>query len=78
MGAKIEVIDRQQAIISGPTRLRGSDVRALDIRSGACLVLAALIAEGETRISETKHLRRGYHDIVGKFASLGADIRYVD
>ncbi len=78
MGAEIRVVDKQQAIISGPTRLRGSDVRALDIRSGACLVLAALVAEGETRISETKHLRRGYHDIVGKFASLGADIRYVD
>jgi UDP-N-acetylglucosamine 1-carboxyvinyltransferase len=77
MGAIMEVVDRREAIITGPTRLRGSDVQALDIRSGACLVLAGLVAEGETRISETQHLRRGYEDIVGKFASLGANISYV-
>ncbi|MBX6341279.1 MAG: UDP-N-acetylglucosamine 1-carboxyvinyltransferase, partial [Thermomicrobiaceae bacterium] len=56
MGADIQVVDRQQAIITGPARLRGADVRALDIRSGACLVLAGLVAEGETRIGETQHL----------------------
>jgi UDP-N-acetylglucosamine 1-carboxyvinyltransferase len=77
MGASIEVVDKQEAIITGPTKLHGDDVRALDIRSGACLVLAGLVAEGETRISETQHLRRGYEDIVGKFASLGADIGYL-
>lgn len=77
MGSDIHVLDKQQAIINGPTRLRGADVRALDIRSGACLVLAGLVAEGETRVGETQHLRRGYEDIVGKFASLGADIVYL-
>jgi len=51
-------------------------VRALDIRSGACLILAGLTAQGETRISDIQHVRRGYEDIAGKFAALGADIRY--
>lgn len=76
LDAEIEVLDRQQAIITGPRPLHGAEVEALDIRSGACLVLAGLIAEGETRISETQHLRRGYENIVGKFRELGADIVY--
>lgn len=77
MGADVKVLDKQQAIITGPTALRGAEVRALDIRSGACLVLAGLVADGETRISETQHLKRGYEDIVGKFRQLGADITYL-
>jgi UDP-N-acetylglucosamine 1-carboxyvinyltransferase len=78
MGAEIDVIDRQQAIITGPTHLHGAEVQALDIRSGACLVLAGLVAEGETHISEIQHLRRGYEDIVGKLASLGAQVSYLE
>lgn len=77
MGANIELIDKQQAVIYGPNRLQGADVRALDIRSGACLVLAGLVAEGETRVRDIQHLRRGYEDIVGKLASVGADIDYL-
>jgi UDP-N-acetylglucosamine 1-carboxyvinyltransferase len=77
MGANIELVDKQQAIIYGPSRLTGADVRALDIRSGACLVLAGLVAEGETTVRDIQHLRRGYEDIVGKLASIGADIEYV-
>lgn len=76
MGAHVEVVDKQQALIYGPTPLRGAEVRALDIRSGACLVLAGLVAEGETRVIDAHHLRRGYEDIVGKFRALGADIAY--
>lgn len=76
MGAAIELIDRQQALIEGPTPLQGAEVRALDIRSGACLVLAGLVAEGETVIVDAHHLRRGYEDLVGKLAHLGADIHY--
>lgn len=78
MGAGIDVIDRQQAIITGPTRLHGAEVQALDIRSGACLVLAGLVADGETHISEIQHLRRGYEDIVGKLAALGAQVSYLE
>lgn len=78
MGADIELIDRQQAIINGPTRLHGAEVQALDIRSGACLVLAGLVADGETHISEIQHLRRGYEDIVGKLDTLGAQVSYLE
>lgn len=78
MGADINVIDKQQAIVNGPSQLRGAEVHALDIRSGACLVLAGLVADGETRINEIQHLRRGYEDIVGKLHSLGAQISYLD
>lgn len=76
MGARIELVDRREAWIEGPTRLHGAEVRALDIRSGACLVLAGLIAEGETVVVDAHHLRRGYEDLVGKLANLGACIRY--
>lgn len=78
MGADIDVIDRQQAIINGPSRLHGAEVQALDIRSGACLVLAGLVADGETHIGEIQHLRRGYEDIVGKLAAMGAQVSYLE
>lgn len=76
MGARVQLVNNQEARFTGPTPLHGADVTALDIRSGACLILAGLVASGESRISEIKHVRRGYEDIVGKFASLGASIRY--
>ena len=77
MGAQMRVLDKQHALIEGPSPLHGTVVTALDIRSGASLVLAGLVADGETQILETQHLRRGYEDLVGKFARLGADISYV-
>lgn len=73
MGARITV-SGQTATIEGPTRLRGATVRALDLRAGAALVLAALVAEGETTIEDVRHLERGYEDVVGKLAALGAKI----
>lgn len=76
MGARVRLENNQEARFTGPTSLQGANVRALDIRSGACLILAGLIAEGESTVSEIQHVRRGYEDIVGKFASLGADISY--
>lgn len=78
MGARIRLENSQEARFNGPTRLQGANVRALDIRSGACLILAGLIADGDSCVSEIQHVRRGYEDIVGKFASLGGDIRYAD
>jgi UDP-N-acetylglucosamine 1-carboxyvinyltransferase len=74
MGARIAVTG-QTATIEGPVRLRGTKVRALDLRAGAALVLAALAAEGETVIEEIRHLERGYEDVVGKLAAIGASIR---
>jgi UDP-N-acetylglucosamine 1-carboxyvinyltransferase len=58
-------------------RLSGAEVRAPDIRAGAALVVAGLAAEGETRVSGTHHIDRGYDDLVGRLASLGADVSRV-
>ncbi len=73
MGADIEV-EGQTAHIHGPTPLRGTRVRALDIRSGAALILAGLTAEGETIIEDAYHVDRGYEDFVAILQSIGADI----
>jgi len=77
MNARYELVSNQEAQIFGPTKLIGADVTALDIRAGACLILAGLIAEGSSRISDIHHVRRGYEDIVEKFRALGAEISYV-
>ena len=77
MSARFDLVSNQEAQFHGPTTLTGADVTALDIRAGACLILAGLIAEGTTTIRDIHHVRRGYEDIVAKFQSLGADIRYV-
>jgi len=73
MGGRIEVNGRT-ATIFGPTRLHGAVVQALDIRSGAALILAGLTAKGKTEISNIYQIDRGYENIEGKLASLGARI----
>jgi len=77
MGARIRV-EGQTAWIRGPTRLAGTEVRALDIRSGAALILAALAAEGKTVVSEIGNVDRGYELIHEKLTHLGARIERVD
>ena len=77
MGAKITTADRS-ANIEGPAKLVGCDVRATDLRAGAAMILAGLVAEGETRIGDLHHIDRGYEDIVEKLKNLGADIERVD
>jgi UDP-N-acetylglucosamine 1-carboxyvinyltransferase len=64
----------QTAIITGPARLYGTSVRALDIRAGGSLVLAALAASGRTEITDVQHLDRGHEDLVGKLRDLGARV----
>jgi UDP-N-acetylglucosamine 1-carboxyvinyltransferase len=76
LGAQVQEVNNQEARFTGPTRLKGGDVRALDIRSGAGLILAGLIAEGQTTIADIHHVHRGYEAIDQKFRSLGATIRY--
>ncbi len=76
MGADIKV-EGQTALIRGPTPLKGSEVRALDIRSGAAVILAALAAEGRSVISDVGYVDRGYEDVDDKFAQLGARIQRV-
>ncbi len=73
MGAKIRVEDRK-AIVDGVEKLHGAEVRATDLRAGAALVCAGLVAEGETIIDHLHHIDRGYDNLVGKLQGLGADI----
>src|SRR5215472_6872694 len=73
MGANIS-IDGRRAVVRGPAKLSGTTVQASDLRASAGLVLAALVAEGETTIDRVYHIDRGYEGIVEKLQSLGADI----
>lgn len=77
MGADVTMHGRT-AIVRGPCRLRGAEVAMPDIRAGAALVVAALCAEGETRLREGWHIERGYEDMAGKLRSLGAEIEAVE
>src|SRR5258708_34637252 len=73
MGASIRV-DGRTAVVRGPTPLSGAQVMATDLRASACLILAALAAEGETIVERVYHLDRGYYRIDEKLRGLGADI----
>ena len=74
MGANI-IITPPSAIVVGPTSLSGTDIWATDLRCGAALVIAALMAKGTTTIHDIYHIDRGYEDIVSKLSDLGANIR---
>jgi UDP-N-acetylglucosamine 1-carboxyvinyltransferase len=76
MGANIRT-DGQSAIILGVDRLKGCTVQASDLRAGAALVLAGLVAEGETEIEKVAYIDRGYSQIVKKLAGVGAEIKRV-
>ncbi len=67
-------IEGRSVIITGPSKLQGAEVAATDLRAAAALILAGLVAEGVTRVTELSHLDRGYVNFHGKLASLGADI----
>ena len=76
MGANINAnAASSTAIILGPTKLKGRDVVATDLRAGAAMVIAGLIAQGTTRIDEIKHILRGYENIIEKLQAVGANIR---
>lgn len=77
MGAKIHVFDAHTAVFHGPSRLEGTEVEIPDLRAGATLVLAALAAEGDSRITGIEHVARGYEDMVGKLSALGAQVSEV-
>ena len=74
MGANIKVNDRT-AIIVGKTPLKGEEVTATDLRAGAAMVIAGLIAKGTTTVNEIDHILRGYENIVEKLTGVGADIK---
>ena len=76
LGAEIQ-IEGNTAIVTGKERLAGAPIMATDLRASASLVIAALCADGETLIDRIYHMDRGYEDIEGKLASLGARIKRV-
>lgn len=77
MGADIEIKERT-AIINGVSHLVGANVRATDLRGGAGVVIAGLMASGETIITDITHIDRGYERMDEKFRKLGADIERID
>ena len=77
MGADIRIEERH-ALVKGPCRLTGAQVKSPDLRGGAALVLAGLVAEGTTCVSATHHIKRGYENFVEKLRFLGADVEHVE
>ncbi|WP_019243172.1 MULTISPECIES: UDP-N-acetylglucosamine 1-carboxyvinyltransferase [Bacillus] len=77
MNADIK-IEGRSTIINGPSNLQGAEVAATDLRAAAALILTGLVADGVTRVTELKHLDRGYVNFHGKLAALGADIERVN
>lgn len=77
MGAKIEV-QENTALVTGVSKLVGTEVHASDLRAGAALILLGLAAEGETLVCDLRHVWRGYEDLVTKMHSLGADLTLVE
>ncbi|MCY1606926.1 UDP-N-acetylglucosamine 1-carboxyvinyltransferase [Staphylococcus pettenkoferi] len=77
MNANISVEGRS-AKLEGKSHLQGATVKATDLRAAAALILAGLVADGTTQVTELKHLDRGYVDLHGKLKSLGADIQRVN
>ena len=77
MGADIIFCDPHRAIVTGPTALHGIDVPSLDIRGGAALIIAGLIAQGTTTINNAYQIDRGYEKIEERLQKLGADIKRI-
>ncbi|MCC8169180.1 MAG: UDP-N-acetylglucosamine 1-carboxyvinyltransferase, partial [Oscillospiraceae bacterium] len=76
MGANIRV-EGQLAIIDGVDKLLGSSVKATDLRAGAAMIIAGLMADGTTEITDIYHIDRGYENFEQKFVRLGGDIRRI-
>ncbi|MDR7079636.1 UDP-N-acetylglucosamine 1-carboxyvinyltransferase [Neobacillus niacini] len=76
MNADIK-IEGRSVILNGPSNLQGAEVTSTDLRAAAALILTGLVSEGNTRVTELKHLDRGYVNFHGKLAALGADIERV-
>ena len=78
MGANVRTVENATAIVEGVEKLYGARVHATDLRAGAAMIIAGLMAEGDTVIDNVHHIMRGYERIDEKLRSLGADIRYID
>ena len=78
MGAKLVIMNAHQAQIFGPTKLKSAEVQSWDLRAGAAMVLAGLIAEGTTKVTNINYIDRGYERFPEKLQALGAKIKRVD
>ena len=77
MGANIQV-DGKIAVIEGVEKLTGVEVKATDLRAGAAMIIAAMVAQGTTVVENIQYVDRGYEDVVEKFGAIGADIKRVE
>ena len=77
MGATIETVG-DHIVYQGPNQLTGAPVKATDLRAGAALVIAGLMAQGRTEITNIEFILRGYSNIIEKLSDLGADIRLIE
>lgn len=75
MGTKVEILNPHQAIVFGPVKLKGTKISSHDIRAGAAMVLAALVAKGTTEIGNIRYIDRGYERLEEKLTKLGAIIK---
>lgn len=75
MGANITIADPHRVFVYGPTKLHGREMESPDIRAGMALVLASLVAKGESIINKAELIERGYEDVVGNLSKLGANIK---
>ncbi len=78
MGANIILKDKTHAVITGPSKLKGAALNATDLRGGAALVTAGLIADGCTIVSNIEYILRGYENIINKLKNVGADIEIIE
>ncbi len=78
MGAKVEALDSHNVLITGPTALKGDkEMKSYDLRMGITLVIAALVATGESEIDDIEHIDRGYENLEARLTKLGAEIKRV-
>jgi len=77
MGGDVDVVDPHRAFVFGPKNLEGADVNSLDVRAGAVMVVAGLMANGKTTINNVYHIDRGYEKIEERLQKLGADIKRI-
>lgn len=78
MGANAEILDPHRVKIIGPTKLHANSITGYDLRMGMTLVIAALVADGQSEINEIHHIDRGYTDLEARLRNIGADIKRVD
>ncbi|KKU12288.1 MAG: UDP-N-acetylglucosamine 1-carboxyvinyltransferase [Parcubacteria group bacterium GW2011_GWC2_45_7] len=78
MGANAIIADPHRVIIAGPTSLSGQEIKSLDLRAGATLVIAGLVAEGETILHDAEVIDRGYENLEVRLKAIGAEIKRVN